>query len=148
MSKIINSSWLLLALRLMLAGIFIYAGCIKITNPLAFADSIATFKILPAESINLLALGLPPFEILIGIMLIVGSWKRDAALAILGLCIVFCLVLAQALIRGLAVDCGCFGSSTPSVVKTWLTMGRDLVLTGIAGFVYYRSTANFLVNKS
>jgi uncharacterized membrane protein YphA (DoxX/SURF4 family) len=129
----------LLLLRLVIGGIFIYAGCIKIANPLAFADSIATFKVLPAELINLLALGLPPFEVLTGMMLIVGPWKRDAAFALLSLCIVFCLVLVQALIRGLEVDCGCFGSATPSTLKTWLTLGRDLVLVGLTGFIYRRS---------
>ena len=46
-----------------LAGIFIYAGIDKIRDPLQFADSIAAFAILPAVFINLLALGLPPFEI-------------------------------------------------------------------------------------
>jgi len=138
--KFFNNRWFLLALRLTIGGIFLYAGTTKIINPQAFADSIATFKMLPVQVINIVALGLPPFEILLGLMLISGWKARAASLAVAGLAIVFGIALGQALIRGLAVDCGCFGSGEPSVLKTWASFGRALLLFAGSFWVLRRAT--------
>lgn len=134
--KFFYNKWFLLLLRLTLGGVFIYAGVLKIADPQAFADSIVTFSMLPKETINLLALTLPPFEILLGILL-VGGWKlRSASFAIAILCFVFAVALVQAIIRGLEVDCGCFGGGDPSPLGVWLSLGRDLALFGISVWVY------------
>ena len=130
MRRFFENRWFLLALRLVLGGVFFYAGTMKLANPQAFADSVATFKMLPPQLINLVALGLPPFEILLGLMLIPGWKARAASLAVAGLSIVFGIALGQALVRGLAVDCGCFGSGEPSLLKTWISFGRAFLLLG------------------
>jgi len=140
MRRFFENRWFLFVLRLALGGVFLYAGTTKISNPQAFADSIATFKMMPPQLINIVALGLPPFEILAGLMLISG-WKASAAsLAVAGLAIVFGIALGQALIRGLAVDCGCFGSGEPSALKTWASFGRAFLLLA-ASFWFYRTAA-------
>jgi hypothetical protein len=54
---------LIFPLSLLLAAVFIYAGISKFRDPLQFADSIAAFAILPATLINLVALSIPPFEV-------------------------------------------------------------------------------------
>jgi len=138
--KFFNNRWFVLALRLALGGVFLYAGTTKVTNPQAFADSIAAFKMLPPQLLNIVALGLPPFEILLGLMLI-SAWKaRAASLALAGLAIVFGLALGQALMRGLVVDCGCFGSGTPSALKTWVSFGRAFLIFAISFWLYRRAT--------
>jgi hypothetical protein len=38
------------------------------------------------------------------------------------------------------IDCGCFGSGKPSPLKTWLSLGRDLLLLAAALLTY---RANF-----
>lgn len=131
MRRFLENRWFLFALRIALRGVFLYAGTTKASNPQAFADSIATFKMLPPRLINIVALALPLFEMLLGLMLISGWKARAASLAVAGLAIVFGIALGQALIRGLAVDCGCFGSGEPSTLKTWISFGRAaLMLTG------------------
>jgi len=140
MRRFFENQCFLLVLRIVLGGVFLYAGTTKVINPQAFADSIATFKILPPQLINLVALGLPPFEILLGLMLISG-WKVCAAsLALGGLATVFGLALGQAILRGLPVDCGCFGSGEPSALKTWGSFGRAFLLVGASFWVYRRET--------
>jgi uncharacterized membrane protein YphA (DoxX/SURF4 family) len=119
--------------------VFLYAGTTKVTNPQAFADSIATFKMLPPQLLNIVALGLPPFEILLGLMLISGWKARAASLAVAGLAIVFGLALGQALMRGLVVDCGCFGSGEPSTLKTWASFGRALLLLVISFWIFWQA---------
>ncbi|MBE2204087.1 MAG: DoxX family membrane protein [Chthoniobacterales bacterium] len=128
MRLFIQNRWFLPGLRLALGGVFLYAGTTKVIGPQAFADSIATFKMLPPQLINIVALGLPPFEILAGLMLVSGWNARAASLAVAGLAFVFGIALGQALIRGLVVDCGCFGSGEPSTLKTWGSFGRALLI--------------------
>lgn len=131
-----NHPWFLFCLRLALGGLFLYAGITKIGNPQAFADSIATFKMLPPQLINIMALGLPPFEVLLGFMLMSGWKARTASLGIAALAIIFAIVLGQAIVRGLSVDCGCLGSGEPSVLKTWLSFARAGGLFLIGTWLY------------
>jgi putative oxidoreductase len=128
--------WLLLALRIALGGVFIYAGAIKLNDPLQFADNIALFSILPVSLINPLALSLPIFEILSGGLLVVGWLRRPAALAVVVISVVFLGAIASALARGLTIDCGCFGGGVPSRERMWLDLGRDLVLLAAALLTY------------
>lgn len=134
---IMNNRWLQIGLRWLLGGIFIYAGVLKILSPPPFADSIATFRLLPAPLINLLALGLPVFEVAVGGLLVVGRYVRAAALGVLVMTGVFAFALASALARGLPVDCGCFGSKAASAGQAWVSLRRDLLL-GAAAWLLYR----------
>lgn len=140
MSHLLSNRWFLLILRLLLGGMLLYAGSIKVGNSQSFADSIATFQMLPYPMINLLALGLPVFEIMVGVMLVANFRTRWAALAACLLTTIFAVALAQALIRGLVVDCGCFGGGKPSAAKTWMSLGRDLLLLAIAGLLYVKES--------
>lgn len=136
MKSILANRWLLFSLRIILGGIFAYAGAVKIQTPQTFADSIAAFQLLPPQLINLLAMALPPLEIVTGVMLILGWRKRLASFAVLVLCIVFLVALATALLRNIPVDCGCFGSSQPSHWSTMIGFGRDILLTFAAYLLY------------
>ncbi len=119
-----------LAVSLALAAVFIYAGVDKIQGRLQFADSIAAFRILPAALINLFALGLPPFEIACGLLLLGPPTRRVGALAVALVSVLYLSALLSALVRGLTLDCGCFGTGTPSRPRMWLELGLDLVLFG------------------
>ena len=134
-----HRDYAVLGLSLALAAIFAYAGIDKIQEPQQFADNIAGFAILPAMFTNLLALTLPVFEIVCGVLLLVPLTRRVASLAIALTCIVFFTALASALLRGLTLDCGCFGVGAPSRSKMWLELGLDLLLFTSALFVYLRS---------
>ena len=97
-------------LRLILGGIFVYAGVVKIINPAAFATDIGNYRMLPHEWINLLAITLPWIEVAAGLLLITGPWKRASALAIMLMMVVFLAAISQATARGLNIKCGCFGT--------------------------------------
>ena len=132
------------AVSLAVAAVFIYAGIDKIRDPLQFADSIAAFAILPAVLINLLAMGLPPFEIASGLLLI-GPWtRRVGSLAVAVILVVFMIALSSALLRGLTLDCGCFGVGAPSRPRMWLELALDAALLSGALFVYLRSISRLV----
>lgn len=113
-------------LRWAVSGIFLYAGVQKLAAPQVFADSIATFAILPGGLINPVALALPPFELLLALALATGIRRRAALLGLAVLMGTFMVALGSAMARGLAVDCGCFGSGEPSVSATWRAFLRDI----------------------
>jgi uncharacterized membrane protein YphA (DoxX/SURF4 family) len=134
MRKFLRHPYVQIALRAIVGGVFIYAGMLKIMSPQEFADNIAAYQLLRDSLINLLALGLPVFEVIVGVMLITGLRVRTAAFCALFLCVVFAIALGSALVRGLQIDCGCFGDGAPSVVKTWFALGRDVAL-GVAAWI-------------
>lgn len=122
--------------RWVLAGVFLYAGFVKLLDPAALAASIARFQLVPEFLIHPMALALPPLEILCGIALLAGPWKRKAALGISLLCVLFLGALFTAAARGIAVECSCFGGSAGEPI--WRLITRDVVLLGVALIVYLR----------
>jgi uncharacterized membrane protein YphA (DoxX/SURF4 family) len=126
--------------RIILGAVFVYAGAVKVSAPQPLADSIASFSILPRALIVPLALGLPPFEMASGVLVLIGRPRRVGALAVLIVTAVFLAALGSALARGITVDCGCFGPGTAAGTraKMWLDFGRDAALIAGAAFLYAR----------
>lgn len=99
-------------LALVLGGLFIYAGVLKAWDPVKFAGDIANFRLLPWTLGVRLAFYLPWLEIICGIALI-GGWLRTGALGLLtALMLVFIAATVSAEVRGIDLDCGCFGAAT------------------------------------
>lgn len=137
MKNWLQHPYLFFAIRLVVGGLFIYAGSLKMLDPVAFADSIATYELVPLSLINLVAILLPPLEIVAGLMLIVGYHLRLAAFTLGVLCLVFLVALGQGVARGLEIDCGCFGAGAPSEYAAWWAIGRDLLFILGIGWVYF-----------
>ena len=109
-SAVIRNRWLLLFLRIIVGGVFIWAGALKIADPLAFAQSIKNYQVFPNALAFLIAVVLPWVEVLSGAFLIIGLFKRSSALLISLLLVGFIGLVALALARGVDTSCGCFGS--------------------------------------
>ena len=60
--------------RLVLAGVFIYSGYIKVQNPLQFAVAISAYKLVPENLVFPMAQYLPWIEIVLGLAILIG-WK-------------------------------------------------------------------------
>jgi putative oxidoreductase len=131
-----------LLVSVVLPGIFFYAGIDKIRDPLQFADNVAGLAILPAVLINLLALGLPLLEVASGLLLLGPRTRRIGALVVAAISVMFFVALASALLRGLTLDCGCFGPGAPSRSRMWLELVLDAALFSGALFVYLRSISS------
>lgn len=106
----IRNRALLLVFRVVLGGLFVYAGAVKIGDPLDFAQDIRNYRLVGQALSFIVAIVLPWLEIIAGAFLIAGVWKRGAALVITGLLAFFIVLTLVTMARGLDVDCGCFGS--------------------------------------
>jgi uncharacterized membrane protein YphA (DoxX/SURF4 family) len=101
---------LLLIFRIVLGGLFVYAGTVKVADPLGFAQDIRNYRLVGPTLSFVAALVLPWLEILAGACLVAGVGKRGAALVVTGLLVFFIVLTLVTMARGLDVDCGCFGS--------------------------------------
>ena len=115
---------LILLIRLALGGVFLYAGIIKIADPVAVAGSVASYRILPYFGNYLAAAVIPWLEAICGLLLVAGWRVRGAAANVLILNLVFIAVLASALVRGLDIDCGCFHQGGEKG-SAWIALIRD-----------------------
>jgi putative oxidoreductase len=101
---------LLVVFRLVLGGLFVYAGVVKVLDPLDFAQNIRNYRLVGQSLSFMAAVVLPWLEILAGVALAAGIWKRASALIITGLLVFFILLTLVTIARGLDVECGCFGA--------------------------------------
>jgi uncharacterized membrane protein YphA (DoxX/SURF4 family) len=106
----IRNRAVLLAFRIVVGGLFLYAGAIKIADPLGFAQDIDNYRLVPRAIAFFAALILPWVETLAGAALIAGLFKRTSAGLIALMLVFFILLVAVTMARGLDVDCGCFGA--------------------------------------
>jgi uncharacterized membrane protein YphA (DoxX/SURF4 family) len=130
-----------LVLRLLLGGFFVYASIDKIWSPAAFAKIVYQWQVVGPVASNLAAVTLPWIELVAGLLLIAGVWKRESALAIAFLLGVFIVAAGSVLARGIDVEnCGCVSvakEATPSAWAPawtkgvgWFLITRNLVLLG------------------
>ncbi len=112
-----------LVLRVILGGLFAYAGYLKLVQPWQlFAADIAEYQVVPMWAATFIARSLPWFEILLGLMVIVGRWTRTSTVLLSGILLVFFSLMVRAKLQGKQIDCGCFGSGEPI---SWKTLLRD-----------------------
>jgi uncharacterized membrane protein YphA (DoxX/SURF4 family) len=141
------NKWVVLAIRIVIGGIFIYASINKILNPDAFARIIHNYRLFPPSLINIIAIVIPWIEIISGALLIIG-WKYKAAnLIIGGMLATFIIALAISYIRGININCGCFSTTASTKSDLLMRIFEDvLMVIGclIIGFAGKRQDKGFV----
>jgi uncharacterized membrane protein YphA (DoxX/SURF4 family) len=138
-----NVLWRIVAL--IIGGIFVYAGVIKAMDPVAFANDIDNYKILPWPLAVRLAFYLPWLEMLCGLALILRFFYRGGLFILTGLTFVFIAASVIAKVRGLDITCGCFGHAS----KNWNFSGHlalDIAIL-IALIALWISNRGFAIGK-
>jgi putative oxidoreductase len=111
------------------AAVFIYAGAIKVLDPVQFANDIDNYKILPWTISVGLAFYLPWLEIFCGLALILRRLYLGGLSILTALVAVFLIATIAAKVRGLDITCGCFGHAS----QNWnfpAHMAVDLAILG------------------
>lgn len=142
------SPWVTVRAQFLLAAFFVVAGIAKIADPPGFAHEIHNYRLVPGAAINAMALVLPWLEVVVGVALFLGIYRRTAARTLGILLIAFIAALSINLAKGRPVDCGCFGTS--KVQKTdaerltemkWVIL-RDVGLLLLAGQILLAARAD------
>jgi hypothetical protein len=128
------------ALRTLVALVFLSAAVGKMRHWLALQGVIANYRLVPDALVAPLAYLLPPAEAGLALWLLSGWAASSAAAGAAGLLCVFAVAMAVNLGRGRHdIDCGCFQSALRQTLSwtlvwrnLWLALGLVLVTT-VAG---------------
>lgn len=127
--------YLALVLRLYIAGMFIYAGMYKINYTAEFAETIATYRMVPYWIVNFMAVTLPWIELICGIMLVCGIRVRSCIVVTGILLVMFTVGICVNLLRGAPISCGCFQTLEENI--SWRTLVRDLLWVAMTVHVFF-----------
>jgi len=140
--------WVSLGARLLLGGVMLVAGALKVADPETAAQAVRAYELLPSSLVEPVGWGLPFLEIAIGLLLVVGFGVRTSAAAAGVFMIVFIVAVASAWARGLSIDCGCFGGGgqiAPGQTKYLQEILRDFGLLLLAGWLWLNPASKFAV---
>lgn len=91
--------------------LFLAAALAKIGDAGAFARQIHYYRLLPFGLENLLAITLPWIELLAALAILLRLRPQAGSVVVAGLMALFVAVVAAAVVRGLDIECGCFGTA-------------------------------------
>jgi uncharacterized membrane protein YphA (DoxX/SURF4 family) len=143
--------WIGLLSRLTLGGVLFVAGYLKVDKLDISQMAVRSYELLPIPIANVLGLTLPFFEVVIGLLLILGAATRFVA-ALGGFTMfIFIIAIAQAWARGLNIDCGCFGGGgtvDPGQTRYLQEILRDAGLVALALFLVRYPKTKFSIDKT
>jgi len=143
--KGLTHRYLAFIFRLYIAGIFIYASMYKINYTAEFAETIASYQIVPYWGVNILAVVLPWAELICGILLVAGIRVRSATAILCSLLFIFTLGIFINLLRDSPINCGCFHTIGETI--SWRTVVRDIIWLIMSIHIFFYDKAYHLEQK-
>lgn len=133
--------WVGVLARLVLGGVWLWAGLAKLPHPNASVSAVRAYQLLPTGLAETVGHVLPMLEVVVGACLVLGLLVRFTG-AVSGLLLVAFLVgIISVWARGIEIDCGCFGSGGPnpnaSEKYPW-EIARDVGLLAASLFLVWR----------
>lgn len=108
---------------------FAVAAVVKLLDPEAFLSSMLTYQVFPHKVAVALAYFAPVLELVVALCLVTGFWRKGASLLTVGMLVLFVGLVGQGLVRGLEMNCGCFGANhLQSTSDYLLKIGQNVLL--------------------
>jgi len=142
--------WLTLIARLILGGVLLAAGALKIGSLQKSAMAVRSYELLPVPLANFLGYTLPWIEIGVGLLLIAGVLVRISGLIGAVTMLAFIIAISWAWAKGLSIDCGCFGGGgaiDPEDTKYLSEIIRDIGLLILGIYLYFFPKGRFGLDK-
>jgi uncharacterized membrane protein YphA (DoxX/SURF4 family) len=131
-------AWVGSIARLVIGGVWIAAGALKLPDPAASVRAVRAYRLLPESTVTVVGYGLPVLEICLGLLLVIGLGTRFVASLSVVLFLVYITAISSAWARGLQIDCGCFGGGGYAANATskypW-EIARDVGLLAASAFL-------------
>jgi uncharacterized membrane protein YphA (DoxX/SURF4 family) len=133
--------------RVVPGGIFLIAGLAKISDPARFLLTLRELELFPGSIDRLLAVYLPWLEFVLGLFLLLGILHRTSALLLALVNIFFIGAIISLRIRGIEIDCGCFGLLA-DILKLpdkadFRAVIRNLLFAGMCLYVFQAKNSLF-----
>ncbi|MFV0451865.1 MAG: MauE/DoxX family redox-associated membrane protein [Propioniciclava sp.] len=144
--------WVGLASRLVLGGVLLVAGLLKVGNLGESVVAVQAYRLLPYELTTIVGYALPLVEIFIGLLLLTGLFTRSAGIVGGLLMVAFIIGISSAWARGLSLDCGCFGGGGEIPLEEALAaypweIARDVGLLATGAWLGIRPATPFAVDN-
>jgi uncharacterized membrane protein YphA (DoxX/SURF4 family) len=143
-------AWIGFAARLLVGGVWIVAGALKLPDLDASVRAVRAYQLLPEAVVPAVGHALPILEVVVGLMLVVGLLVRASAVVSAVLFLAFVIGIASAWARGLQIDCGCFGGGGYDANATdkypW-EIARDLGLLFASLWLVWRPRSRWALDN-
>jgi uncharacterized membrane protein YphA (DoxX/SURF4 family) len=143
--------WIGIVARLVVGGVWLAAGLLKIPDPTENVRAVRAYQLLPESLVPVVGHALPIVEILVGLCLLAGVLVRANAVLSALLLVAFVIGISSAWARGLSIDCGCFGGgggpAENARAKYPWELARDFGLLLLSGWLVYRPRTRWAVDN-
>ncbi|MBO9523246.1 MAG: DoxX family membrane protein [Nocardioidaceae bacterium] len=143
------SRWLGLAARLLVGGVWLYAGLLKVGDPATSVTAVRAYQLLPYDVAETVGRVLPMLEVVLGACLLLGLLTRFAGGLSALLQVAFVIGIVSVWSRGIEISCGCFGSGGPdpdAFSKYPWEIARDVGLFALSAFLVWRPRTPYAVD--
>ena len=140
------SKYLLLAAKILVGGLFIFSGFIKLNDPWGTAYKLEEYFEVFAEHSSFF-LNFVPFslylsvlmcslEIILGVALLINYRIKITVWLLIGIIVFFTFLTFYSAYFNKVTHCGCFGDFLK--LKPWTSFWKDIVLTVLTLFIYFK----------
>ena len=128
-----------LLVRLIVGGIFIFAGYNKFIDLQVFELAVRNYSIINDPWVAILEMILPPFELLIGLLIVLRTLYMGSLVLVTTLTLTFIFALCSLLVRDINIECGCLGLSNSIELQILI----DITILGACFYLFksFRKTA-------
>ncbi|PTX44195.1 putative membrane protein YphA (DoxX/SURF4 family) [Christiangramia gaetbulicola] len=128
--------------RILVGVLFIFSGFIKLNDPVGFSYKLQEYFSEPVLDIPFLipfaliiAILLVIFELVVGIMLLIGYAPKFTSWSLLVMIIFFTFLTFYSAYFNKVTDCGCFGDAIP--LTPWESFYKDIVLLLLILIIFF-----------
>src|SRR5664279_3839581 len=134
--------------RIVVGILFIFSGLVKANDPLGLSYKMQEFYDVWANNASLthfmhwldnyalpFSIIMITLEIVVGVGILLGLWKKFFSLLLLLLIIFFSFLTGYAVLSGKIATCGCFGDCIP--LKAMQSFIKDLILFALILIIFF-----------
>jgi len=141
--------WIGLAARVVVGGVWIVAGALKLPDPAASVRAVRAYDLLPESIVPTLGHLLPVLEVVVGLCLVLGLLTRLSGVVSALLFVAFIIGIASVWSRGIRIECGCFGGGgydeNATSAYPW-EIARDVGLLLLSAYLVWRPRTAYSVD--
>jgi len=121
-------SWLAASTQLAISIALLYAAHAHLIHPFRFLDSVLRYQLTTPFFSQFIAWYLPYLQLLLSLNLLFNRFRKPSLLICCVLFLFFCSAQISVLIRGMEIDCGCFGDQASPVSLKTLALSTSLLI--------------------
>jgi uncharacterized membrane protein YphA (DoxX/SURF4 family) len=106
-------AWIGLAARLVVGGVWIWAGLLKLPHPEESVTAVRAYQLLSPSLAEGVGRVLPMLEVVVGACLVVGLLARAVGGVSALMQLAFIIGIVSVWSRDISINCGCFGDGGP-----------------------------------